>query len=199
MINCQRKQFSSKVFGQHCGTNIRLSDDKKSANRVQGYNNALVCLSKPLARGQSVSLKVNQLSPKWNGSLALGVIGVSPNTKITLPSTSINLERPCWIITQEHFNINGTKSRTTKFSEALDQIESRTVITVSLSLSSALTFAIGAITFTDIIVGLPNQVHPIFDLYGKCQKVSIISNDNQRIPTSASDENFINNQEAESI
>ena len=186
-------------FSENCGTNIRLSDDKKSANRVQGYNNALVCLSKPLARGQSVSLKVNQLSPKWNGSLALGVIGVNPSTKITLPSTSINLERPCWIITQEHFNINGTKSRTTKFSEALDQIKSGTIITVSLSSSGALTFAIGAITFTDIIVGLPNQVYPIFDLYGKCQKVSIISNDNQRIPTSASDENFINNQEAESI
>lgn len=186
-------------FAENCGSNVRLSDDKKSATRIQSYSNGIVCISKPLARGQSVSFKISQLSSKWSGSLALGVIGINPSNKITFPATSVNLERPCWIITQEHFNINGTKSKTTKFSEALDSIKVGTIITISLSSSGALTFSIGASTFAEVIVGLPNQVYPIVDLYGKCQKMSIVSGDNQRIPVSASDENFIANQEAESI
>lgn len=186
-------------FAENCGTNVRLSDDKKSATRAQSYSNGIVCISKPLARGQSISLKINQLSSKWTGSLALGVIGINPSNKITFPATSVNLERPCWIISQEHFNINGTKSRTNKFHEALDQIKVGTIVTMCMSSSGALSFSIGSTTFQDIIVGLPNQVYPVFDLYGKCQKMSIVCGENTRIPNSASDENFINNQEAESI
>lgn len=186
-------------FSENCGANIRLSEDKRSATRVQSYSNGIVCLSKPLCRNQSVSVKIGQIGTKWNGSLALGVIGISPSNKVTFPATSINMEKPCWIISQEHFNINGLKSRTTKFNEVLDQIKAGTIITMSLSLTGALSFAVGSLTFQDVIVGLTNQVYPIFDIYGKCQKLSIISGDSQRVPTSASDENFANNQEAESI
>lgn len=186
-------------FSENCGTNVRLSEDKKSATRVQSYSNGIVCFSRPLARGQSVSLKVSQIGTKWNGSLALGVIGINPSNKVTFPATSINLERPCWIISQEHFNINGIKSRTTKYNEVLEQIKVGTIIAVSLSSTGGFSFSIGSLAFQDVIVGLPNQVYPVFDLYGKCQKLSIISGELQRLPASASDDNFTNNQEADSI
>ncbi|CRK92215.1 CLUMA_CG005699, isoform A [Clunio marinus] len=188
----------SYEFAENCGTNVKLSDDKKSGTRIQSYSNGIVCISRPLLRGQSLSLKINQLNTKWNGSLALGVIGINPNNKIIFPATSINLERPCWIISQEHFNINGMKSKTTRFYEALDQIKVGTIITVSISTTGALSFAIGSLSFQDVIVGLPSQVYPIFDVYGKCHKLTIIS-ENQRIPTSASDENVVSNLEVESI
>lgn len=185
-----------------CGTNVRLSDDKKSVTRVQSYNNALVCMSKPLTRGQSVSIKVNKICNKWNGTMAFGFIGNNPNSsKMTLPSTAINLEKPCWIVSQDHFNINGVRTKTTKFMEAFDQIKAGTVITIAINISGAFSFTIGSSSFQDIIVGLPNIVYPLFDVYGKCQKITIISGDNQRVPTSISDDNIISNQshEAESI
>lgn len=186
-------------FSEHCGSNVRLSDDKKSASRVQSYSNGIVCLSKPLARGQSVSLKINQLSNKWNGSMAFGLLGVNPNTKTSYPATSVNLEKPCWIVSQEHFNINGVRSRTNKFHEVLDQIKVGTIITLNLSSTGSLSFSIGSSTFNDVIVNLPNPVYPLFDLYGKCQKMTIVSTESQRLPISASEENFIANQEAESV
>jgi neuralized-like protein 4 len=186
-------------FSENCGSNIRLSEDKKSATRVQSYSNAIVCINKPLTRGQCISLKVNQLASKWNGSMALGVIGSSPSNKLHLPATAVNLERPCWIVTQSHFNINGTKSKTSKFSDAFDQIKVGTIVSMSLSSTGSLSFTVGNVTFNDVIVGLPNQVYPIFDIYGKCQKMTIISGENQMISASASDDNFIANQEAESI
>lgn len=186
-------------FLENCGTNVRLSEDKKSATRVQSYNNALVCMSKPLVRGQSVSLKVNKICNKWNGTMAFGFIGNNPNcNKLAFPSTAINLEKPCWIISNEHFNINGSRTKTSKFVEAFEQIKAGTIITIAVNISGALSFSIGSTTFQDIIVGLPNQIYPIFDVYGKCQKVTLISGDNQRLPTSVSDDNIINSHRHES-
>lgn len=184
-------------FSENCGTNIRLSEDKKTATRVQSFQHGIVCLSKPLTRGQSLSLKVNQVNAdRWKGSLALGVIGTA-NHKTTFPCNTFNLERPCWIITQEHFNINGTKSRTSKFAEALDSIKVGTVLTISISTTNSFSFSVGSYTFQDVIVNLPNQVYPIFDIYGKCQKLTLISTENTRLSASASEDNLI--QETESI
>lgn len=187
-------------FLENCGINIRLSEDKKSATRVQSYNNGLVCMSKPLARGQSVSIKVNKICNKWNGTMAFGFIGNNPNcNKLAFPSTAINLEKPCWILSQEHFNINGLRTKTSKFNESFEQIKAGTIITIAVNISGAVSLTIGSTTFQDIIVGLPNQIYPIFDVYGKCQKITLISGDNQRVTTSASDDNIMNNQESESI
>lgn len=189
--------FSSFEFSDHCGVNVKVSDDKKSAMRIQSYNNGIACISKPLGRGQSISFRVNQINEKWNGTLGLGVIGI--NSKLTFPAVSINLERPCWIISQEHFNINGVKSKTSKFYDAMELVKVGTILTISLSLTGALSFGIGTASFDEVIVGLPNQMYPIIDIYGKCQKVSIVSNDTQRISTSMTEDNFVNNPEYESI
>ena len=35
--------------------------------------------------------------------------------------------------------------------------------------------AVGTTILEDFATGLPNHVYPIFDLYGKCEKISIIS------------------------
>lgn len=37
---------------------------------------------------------------------------------------------------------------------------------------------VGSINLEDLAAGLPNHVYPVFDLYGKCEKISLItSND----------------------
>ncbi|KAL7035128.1 hypothetical protein ACKWTF_008239 [Chironomus riparius] len=182
-------------FHENCGSNVRLSDDKKSATRFQSYNNGIICMSKPLSRGQSVSFKVTQSAEsKWKGTLSIGLIGLNPNNKFTFPSTAINLEKPCWIVSQDHFNINGVKTKTLKFTDAFDQIKTGTIVTLALNIQGALSLTIGSTSFQDIIVGLPNFVYPIFDIYGKCQKITLVSGDNQRIPSSISDDNIVNHE-----
>lgn len=128
--------------------------------------------------------------------MALGVIGMGSN-KNTLPNNAFNLERPCWIVTQEHFNIHGTKSRTSKFFDALDSIKNGSIVTVSMSATNTFSFSIDSRVFNDVIVNLPNQVYPIFDLYGKCQKATLICSDNIRVSASASEDNL--NPETENI
>jgi neuralized-like protein 4 len=102
-------------------------------------------------------------------------------------------------VSQDHFNINGIKTKTLKFSEAFEQVKVGTVITLALNIQGALSFTIGTTSFQDIIVGLPSVVYPIYDVYGRCQKITIISGDNQRIPSSNSEDNIVNNHESESI
>lgn len=41
------------------GKNIQLFDDKRSALRVQSYNQAIVCVTKPLCKEHSISVSVN--------------------------------------------------------------------------------------------------------------------------------------------
>lgn len=46
-------------FSECSGKNIQLMDDKKSALRVQSYNQAIVCVTKPLCKGNSISVSFN--------------------------------------------------------------------------------------------------------------------------------------------
>lgn len=48
-------------FSEVCGKNIQLSDDKKSAFRTKSYNHGIVCVSKPLCKGHSISVSVSSL------------------------------------------------------------------------------------------------------------------------------------------
>lgn len=103
----------------------------------------------------------------------LGVIGVTP-TNFTFPSSAILLKRPCWIVTHDYTNINGNKTQT-KYGELLNSIQKDTVITLSFSYSGNLSITIGQKTLDDLASGLPHHVYPIFDLYGRCEKLTILN------------------------
>lgn len=46
-------------FGESHGKNIQLSDDKRTAHRNQSYNHGMVCVTKPLCKGHSISVSDN--------------------------------------------------------------------------------------------------------------------------------------------
>lgn len=107
-----------------------------------------------------------------------------------LPSSAILLRRPCWIITHDYINFNGSKIQS-KLGEALLRIQKDTIITLTLTHSGSLTFTITNTMNTsthenqtatekfveEIASGLPQHVYPIFDLYGKCERISLICPD----------------------
>lgn len=65
-----------------------------------------------------------------------------------------------------------------KYGECLDQIQNGTIITMTLTPSGNLIISMGQqILLDDFANGLPNHIYPIFDLYGKCEKISICNND----------------------
>ncbi len=118
-------------------------------------------------------IRIDQINTKWKGTILLGVIGVSPNN-FTFPSSAILLKRPCWIVTHDYTNINGNKNQS-KYAEVLNSIQKDTVITMSLSYSGNLSITVGQQTLDDFASGLPHHVYPIFDVYGKCEKLTILN------------------------
>ena len=53
-------------FSEYYGKNLKLLDDRRSAQRLQSYNNGLVVVSKPLCKGHSVSVSITWLQPFYN-------------------------------------------------------------------------------------------------------------------------------------
>ncbi|XP_050092092.1 neuralized-like protein 4 [Anopheles aquasalis] len=162
----------------HLGKNVTLHEERRSASRAQSYNQAIVCLSKPLCKGHSVSVRVNSVNTLWKGTIAVGALGVAPVTgqQFPFPTSAILFRRPCWIATHDYVNINGTKTQS-RYAEILDSIVPGTVITLTLTHAGSLLIGCGSTQLEELATGLPHHVYPVFDLYGKCERITIVNGD----------------------
>ncbi|XP_061511101.1 neuralized-like protein 4 [Anopheles gambiae] len=163
----------------YLGKNVTLLEDRKSAARHQSYNQAVVCLSRPLCKGHSVSVRVNAINPQWKGTIAVGALGSAPGAspaQFPFPTSAILFRRPCWIVTHDYVNINGTKTQS-RYGELLDAIQPGTIITLTLTHAGSLVITCGQTQLEELATGLPHHVYPVFDLYGKCERVTIYSGD----------------------
>lgn len=164
-------------FSESISKNIQLLEDKKSAIRTKSYNQAIVCITKPLCKGHSITIKIDQINSKWKGTIALGALGNSPTSShFPFPTSAILFRRPCWIATHDYININGSKIQS-KYGEILEQIEVGTVITMTLTHSGSLLISMGQNNLEELATGLPHHVYPVFDLYGRCEKISVMNSD----------------------
>ncbi|XP_011290997.1 neuralized-like protein 4 [Musca domestica] len=164
-------------FSEICGKNIRLLEEHRSAMRYQSYHNGLVFVTKPLCKGESISIKIDSINSKWKGTIGLGVVGQCPQISsgsAALPPSIIQCKRPCWVATHDYININGQKIAS-KYGEALEHIQPGTVITMTLTHAGMLIIMVGSVNLEDLASGLSNHVYPVFDLYGKCERITIIT------------------------
>ncbi|XP_062133329.1 neuralized-like protein 4 [Drosophila sulfurigaster albostrigata] len=152
---------------------VRLGDDRRSACRSKSFNQAIVCLNKPLCKGESISIKVDAINNKWKGTLSLGVLSTCPQA-MSIPISLLNCKRSCWLATHDYINING-QVMASKYGEVLDQIQLGTVITMTLTHAGMLVIMVGSTNLEDLASGLPGHVYPIFDIYGKCEKISLLT------------------------
>lgn len=112
---------------------------------------------------------------KWKGTITIGAVGSQLNSA-HLPSTAISLRRLCWIFTHDYININGCKMQS-RIAECLLKIQKDTVLTLSLSHTGTLSLQMGDRLIEDIATGLPHHIYPLIDLYGKCEKISLINSE----------------------
>lgn len=182
-------------FSDVYGKNIQLLDERRAARRTQSFNQGTVCVSRPLCKGQSISvslcicfgesctvsktltkhvflqIKIDEINPKWKGTIILGAVGSHLNSS-HLPSSAILLRRPCWIFTHDYINIGGSKVQS-NVAECLLKIQKDMIITLGLTHSGCLTLQMGEKCIEEIAAGLPHHVYPVFDLYGKCERISL--------------------------
>lgn len=120
-------------------------------------------------------IKVEEVNPKWKGTLAIGAIGVAPHhINFNALSSSLLLKRPCWIVTHDYVNVNGHKTRS-NYGEVLDRIQRGTIVTMMLTHSGNLVLMVDKTNLEVFATGLPNHVYPVFDIYGKCERITILN------------------------
>lgn len=157
------------------GESVKIADDRKMGQRVKSYNYGCIGIPKPLCKGHSICIKVEEVNPKWKGTLAIGAIGVAPHhINFNALSSSLLLKRPCWIVTHDYVNVNGHKTRS-NYGEVLDRIQRGTIVTMMLTHSGSLVLMVDKTNLEVFATGLPNHVYPVFDLYGKCEKITILN------------------------
>uniref|UniRef100_W8BLA2 Neuralized-like protein 4 n=1 Tax=Ceratitis capitata TaxID=7213 RepID=W8BLA2_CERCA len=176
MLDSIDSEMQVYEFSELHGKHIRLLDDRHTAMRTQSYNQGVVLVGKPLMKGESISIKVEAVNPKWKGTIGLGVVSIWPHSMSVsqMPISMLHFKRPCWLATHDYININGQKIAS-RYGEALEQIQAGTVITMTLSNVGMLVIMVGSINLEDLAAGVPNNVYPVFDLYGKCEKISLIT------------------------
>ncbi|XP_017843888.2 LOW QUALITY PROTEIN: neuralized-like protein 4 [Drosophila busckii] len=152
---------------------VRLTEDRRGATRFKSYNQAIVCLNKPLCKGESISIKVDAINNKWKGTLGLGVLAACPQT-MPVGASLLNCKRSCWLATHDYININGQVTAS-KYGDALEQLQVGTVITLTLTHAGLLIIMVGSTNLEDLASGLPSHVYPIFDIYGKCEKITLLT------------------------
>lgn len=118
-------------------------------------------------------IKIDEINIKWKGTIILGVIGNTSGVTHFL-SSAILMNKPCWIFTHDYININGCRTQS-KIAEFLLKIQKDTIITITFTHSGSLTIQCGGNIIERIASGLPHQIYPIFDLYGKCERISLIN------------------------
>ncbi|EDV96611.1 neuralized-like protein 4 [Drosophila grimshawi] len=153
--------------------NVRLGDDRRSAARSKSFNQAIVSLNKPLCKGESISIKVDTINNKWKGTLSLGVLATCPQAQ-SMPISLLNCKSSCWLATHDYINING-QVMASKYGEALENIQVGTVITMTLTHAGMLVIMVGSTNLEDLASGLSGHVYPIFDIYGKCEKITLLT------------------------
>lgn len=151
-------------FAENVGKNIQLGEDKRSASRTKSYNQGIVVTTKPLCKGHSITFKVLQVTAKWKGTFMIGCLGVTPSGYGQLPASGIMLKRPCWLVTNDCMNVNGSKTMTTAYTEIFEGLQAGQCVTMTLTHSGTLSLTIGATVLDDLLTGLPHHVYPLFDL-----------------------------------
>ncbi|XP_055383561.1 neuralized-like protein 4 isoform X2 [Condylostylus longicornis] len=175
MLESIDSESLSFEFSDFHGKNIKLSDERRCAQRIQSYNQALVYITKPLCKGHSISIKIDAINSKWKGTIGVGALGLCPQiNNFQFPTSIVLSKRPCWVATHDYININSNKIAS-KYAEVLEHIQPGTVITMSLSHAGTLALTVGQTNLDELAAGLPNHVYPVFDVYGKCEKISIIN------------------------
>ncbi|XP_037940596.1 neuralized-like protein 4 isoform X2 [Teleopsis dalmanni] len=178
MLESIESESQSFEFLDYHGKNVRLTDEHLSAARLKSYNQGIVSVTKPLRRGESISIRIDNINTGWKGTIGLGVIGIPLKHYNLIPTSILQFKRPCWLVTHDVININGQKL-TSKYGEVLELLKPGIIITMTLTHAGVL----GNTNLEDLAICLPNNVYPIFDLYGLCEKISLI-NENEMVRNS---------------
>nr|CAD7587837.1 unnamed protein product [Timema genevievae] len=160
------------VFHEYHGRNIRLGEGRLSAKRIASYNQGVVISSHPLPRDKLFQVRIEGLNSRWMSSLLCGIASLSPD-KTHFPLTALGFKRNSWIICSDSVYQNGVKVKSC-YGPNLDNLQGSHMVGVLVDYDSQLHLYVNGVDQGVAAKDIPSVCYAVVDLYGQCEKVSVV-------------------------
>jgi len=161
-------------FHDNRGRNVALCHGNSVAKRNDSYNQGIVMSAQPLVRDIKVQVLISHLTPKWSSGLTLGVTTSRPDN-IHLPVSLLHLKKEAWIISGDGVYHNGSKVKT-KYGPNINSLLAGHTLGLMVDADNKLHLYINGVDQGVACSDIPETVWAVFDLYGKCDEISVVNN-----------------------
>lgn len=159
----------------HChGSLVFLSNGNRTARRRSSaaeFNNGLTFSKTPLKDNEIFEVLLDRKIGNWSGSWAIGVTSGDPSL-MEIPSSSTGLKNGSWIMSGRTILKDGS-SFLEDYGQDLDELNSGERVGVQRKLNGNLHFFVNGVDMGLAATNVPQKVHAVVDLYGRCVEVSI--------------------------
>jgi neuralized-like protein 4 len=157
-------------FHENHGRNIEIVEGRTTARRVASYNQGVVIASPALEVNSKVQIIIDQLEPRWQSSLIVGVVS-GPPERLNLPVNALAFKAPCCIVANDWISINGIKSRS-NYGQRLSNLSVGDTVGVMLT-DLGLKLLVNGVEeeVLAFVFQTGHAIYAVFDLYGQCQQV----------------------------
>ncbi|XP_076270318.1 neuralized E3 ubiquitin protein ligase 4 isoform X2 [Rhynchophorus ferrugineus] len=173
-------------FHENHGRNIELQCDKTVARRVASYNQGVVAVTPALETNKAVQVVLEHLDTHWQSSIIVGVVA-GPLDRLILPVNALALKGCSCIVANDWISINGVKGRS-NYGHVLNTLTQGDSIGVMITDSKYFKLIVNGVEEQSFPWPYPTgqPVYAVFDLYGQCQKIRILTDQTKMTDVSSS-------------
>ena len=153
----------------YCGRAITLSDDDMTAKREdKDFENGLVFSLLPLQPEESFDVRIDTISQRWAGSLAVGLTTFHPQEGTVIPSNISDLESSWYISSSSVFH-SGRKILASCL--PMEHLTVGDIISIRRTVESTMHFAVNGRDLSICVRNIPHGAYIVMDLHGMIQSV----------------------------
>ncbi|XP_076451881.1 neuralized-like protein 4 isoform X3 [Babylonia areolata] len=179
-------QSSGLCFHGNHGKNIMLSEGQRTARRTASYNQGVVVSSLPLPRNHLMEVRIEKQDPQWSGSLLVGVIGFPPD-RLTFPGTATAIKKSAIVIQEHSVFVCGAKVKE-RYGCDLSTVGCGGRVGVRVDGEGCLHVYVDGQDQGVAARDVPQPCFALFDLYGQCTQVRVLTVEEECSQTSAAGE-----------
>lgn len=156
------------------GSLVFLSNSNRTARRRSSaaeFNNGLIFSNSPLEDNEIFEVRLDRKIGNWSGSWAIGLTCGDPGG-MEIPSSSSGLKNGSWIMSGMSVLKDGS-SFVEEYGQDLDELKEGDRIGVQRRVNGCLHFFVNGVDLGVAATNIPQTVHAVVDLYGRCVEISI--------------------------
>ena len=178
------EQMKSLAFHSRHGPNCRVEDNLRlSAFRPEPtseFSDAILMSNRPLADNEIFEIRIDSIVTLWSGSLEIGLTRQDPE-KIVFPKTMTQVTKDIWMISGSAVVHNGD-TIWNNYKCDFDQLKEGSTVGVMRASDGTMRVFVNGKDQGIACVNVPEGVYAIADLYGQCNRVTILHPDQGQLP-----------------